>query len=142
MGEIQEMPPEAGSWQVEIRRDSFRLHRGEADDLGAYPEAGFSCPEDALPGLVVALRLVEATEAYRENPGRPAGPCAITLDSGRANLHLPLNTYGAHREGQWQKVSSVEIQNGELPILLRRVGSVLDGTYGQVVRGDSHTSGR
>ena len=142
MSAQQEMPPEAGAWQVEIRRESFYLNRGEADDLGAYPEAGFSCPEDALPGLVVTLKLVEATEAYRENPGHPVGPCAITLDSGRVNLHLPVITYGAHREGKWQKVPSVEIRYGEVPVLLRRIESVLDGTYGQVVRGDSHTSGR
>ncbi|SFO83177.1 hypothetical protein SAMN05421810_101103 [Amycolatopsis arida] len=135
MGAIQEMPPEAGSWQVEIRRESFYLHRGEADDLGAYPGIGFSCPEHALPSLVASLKLVAGTRAYQENQRRPSGSCAITLDSGRACLHIPVITYGAHREGQWQRASVVEIRYGEVPTLLERLESLLDGTYGRGVRG-------
>ncbi|MFK0249256.1 hypothetical protein ACIQUM_31545 [Amycolatopsis azurea] len=125
MSAVLDMPPEAGAWQVEIQPDRFRLHRGEANDLATFPSTGFSCPEDALPGLVVALKLVATTKAYWEDPRRPVGPCAITLESGRASVHLPVITYRAH----------AEIRYGEVPILLERVESLLNGTYGEVVRG-------
>jgi hypothetical protein len=132
MGAILDMPPEAGAWQVEVRREGFYLHRGEAVDLSTYPTTGFSCPEEALRGLVVSLKLVMTTRTYQEAPRRPVGPCAITLDAGRASVYLPVITYGPH----------LEIRYGEVPILLQRLESLLEGTYGKVVRGDSHTSGR
>ncbi|OXM53746.1 hypothetical protein CFP71_21275 [Amycolatopsis thailandensis] len=125
MGFIHEMPPEAGAWQVETRRESFYLHRGETGDLSTSPTTGFSCPEESLPGLVAALKLVMSTKAYQEDARRPVGPCAITLESGRANVHVPVITYGAH----------LEIRYGEVPILLGRLESLLNGTYGEVVRG-------
>ncbi|WP_181771263.1 hypothetical protein [Amycolatopsis pittospori] len=132
MGAILDMPPEAGAWHVEVRRESFYLHRGEAADLSTFPTTGFSCPEEALPGLVVSLKLIMTTRTYREGSHRPVGPCAITLDSGRANVHLPVITYGPH----------LEIRYGEIPALLQRLESLLNGTYGMVVRGCSHISGR
>ncbi|WP_394360708.1 hypothetical protein [Amycolatopsis sp. SB7-3] len=132
MGALLDLPPEAGAWQVEIQSDRFRLHRGQANDLTTFPSTGFSCPEDALSGLVVTLKLVATTKAYLDNPRRPVGPCAITLESGRASIHIPVITDGAR----------LGIRYGEVPILLRRVESLLSGTYGEVVREDGHTSGR
>lgn len=131
MCERLELPPEAGAWQVEVRAETACLTRGEADDLGALPRSGFSCPEEALPDLVVVLKLIERTAAYQESARSSNGPCGITLYVGRARIHVPVITHGVGRDFRWQKASAVEIRFGEVALTRRRVESLLDGTYGQ-----------
>ncbi|MFE0021932.1 hypothetical protein [Amycolatopsis sp. NPDC059021] len=130
MGAVLELPAEAGSWVVEIRRESAYLLRGEADDLGAYPGVGFSCPEDALPGLAVTLKQVQDTAAYQQAEAQPTGPCAIVHEGERVHLHCRgVIGYGTLWAGRWRKASQVEIGYGDIPALLRKVESLLAGQY-------------
>lgn len=131
MDERPELPPDAGAWQVEFGPKAVRLTRGVADDLGALPHSGFSCPEEALPALVVALGFIERTAACGPDSGQPNGPCGIMLNAGRARIFLPTITHGVNGEQKWQKASSVEIRYADVPTALRRVTSLLDGTYGE-----------
>ncbi|MGW5741557.1 hypothetical protein [Amycolatopsis sp. NPDC003861] len=129
-----------GGWQFALGERSVRLRR-PADDLGAYPGVGFSCPEEALQDLITLLTRVEESDRYRAASGRPSGPCAITLHAGQARLHIPALAHGTREDEGWQPARMVDLRYGDVPTLLRKVSSLVDGTYGRGP-GSSDTSGR